>query len=138
MRGRLLSRPLARAYTTVFSGVQPSGQLHLGNYFGACQFFLRSQEHPFVEGRPIERQLFSIVDWHSMTVPGRTGLRDAVIQSAAMLLASGIDPSRTILFRQSDVLEHCALMWILMCRVSTARLSRMTQWQVGASREYLF
>lgn len=60
----------------------------------------------------------------------RTGIKNETIRMTAMLLAMGIDPHKTILFRQSDVLEHTALMWLLMPHVSVARLGRMLQWKV--------
>jgi tryptophanyl-tRNA synthetase len=121
----------AKRYVTIFSGVQPSGELHLGNYFGVCQFLLNHQEKPFINERRIERQLFSIVDWHSMTVPDRKGLYQKTLHTAALLLAAGFHPSKTVIFRQSDVLEHAALMWILLCRVPANRLAHMIQWKVA-------
>ena len=123
-------RLYAKRHITIFSGAQPSGELHLGNYFGACRFLLNHQERPFINESRIRRQLFSIVDWHSMTVPDRKGLRQKTLHTAALLLAAGFDPSKTVIFRQSDVLEHAALMWILLCRVPANKLTHMIQWKV--------
>lgn len=120
----------SRRYATLMTGVQPSNQLHLGNYFGAVEFFVRHQQSPALQGERITQRLFSIVDLHSMTVPDRKGLAQSTLESAAMLLAAGIDPDQTILFRQSDVLQHASLMWMLLCRVSVSRLQRMIQWKV--------
>lgn len=127
------SRTFTRSFLTLFTGAQPTGSLHLGNYFGAIQFLLRSQNDPIIDGKITSQRIFSIVDMHSMTAPGREGgLAMITLNTAAMLLATGLDPNKTILFRQSDVLEHSALMWILMCHVTVNRLSRMIQWKVSA------
>ncbi len=121
------------AYSTIMTAIQPSGQIHLGNYFGAIQPFLQLQRSDSCKGHPIRRRLFAIADMHALTVPERTaGLANTTLQTAAMLLAAGIDPKRTILFRQSRIPEHQALMWMLLSQASVLRLQRMIQWKVSA------
>lgn len=101
-----------------FSGIQPSGRLHIGNYLGAIRQWLKLQD----EYRPI----FGIVDYHAMTVrydPAR--MRDRVLDAAASYLAAGLDPERSILMVQSWVPEHVELAWILNCITPMGRLSRV-------------
>eukprot|EP00048_Salpingoeca_helianthica_P003247 m.65268 g.65268 ORF g.65268 m.65268 type:complete len:331 (+) comp12591_c0_seq2:27-1019(+) len=112
----------------VFSGVQSSGALHLGNYIGAIQGWVRMQTE-------YVKPIFSVVDWHSITAPQnpaalRKNTRDAVIS----LLACGIDPKKSIIFQQSAVPQHTELAWILGTLTSTGDLNRMTQWKVKAQR----
>ncbi|ATY59445.1 tryptophanyl-tRNA synthetase [Cordyceps militaris] len=116
----------------IFSGIQPTGVPHLGNYAGALrQWVQRQREEP-----ESTRLLYSIVDLHAITVPqNRTALRKAKRDALASLLAIGIDPSRCTLFYQSDVSAHSELMWILSCTASVGYLSRMTQWKSKLSLE---
>jgi len=107
----------------IFSGIQPTGRKHLGNYIGAIRGYLAGQER----GDPA---LYCIVDLHATTVaydPGR--LRSYVYDTLAMLMASGLDPDRSILFRQSDVHEHTELSWLLSSVTSHGDLNRMTQFK---------
>jgi tryptophanyl-tRNA synthetase len=108
--------------TRVFSGIQPSGDLQLGNYLGALRRFADEQhEHDAV---------FCIVDLHALTVPQDPGaLRARTIETAALYLASGIDPEVATLFVQSHVPEHTELAWLLECTVSFGELRRMTQFK---------
>ena len=111
------------------SGVQPTGRLHIGNYFGHLKQLIEIQNRNDLDKfRPI---LF-IADLHSITSGSSTkeSIGTLTKRMAAMCLATGIDPLKTIIFRQSDVLEHVNLMWLLMSHVSTARLGRMLQWKV--------
>lgn len=108
----------------IFSGVQPTGKdgPHIGNYVGAFKQWVALQEE--------HESYLCIVDLHSMTMPWNpddllTGSRKV----AAMLLACGIDPDRSILFMQSDVREHTELAWILACLARMGELSRMTQFK---------
>src|SRR4051794_28123097 len=90
----------------IFSGIQPTGRKHLGNYIGAITQYVASQERG--EG------IFCIVDLHAVTVPYEPAeLRDRVYDTTAILLAAGLDPARCILFRQGDVHEHSELTWLL-------------------------
>lgn len=122
----------------VVSGLQPSGRLHLGNYFGALAPILNLQnlscEQAGKSARPTPpRIFFELADLHSMTSPRAASRKEAVHESMAMLLASGLDPDKIAIFRQSDVPEHTALMWMLMCNTSVSRLLRMIQWKEKAS-----
>jgi len=106
----------------VFSGIQPTGTLHVGNYFGAVRNWAAMQdEYDCIIG---------IVDYHAITIDvDPKQLRGASLAMALDLLACGIDPDRTILFVQSDVPTHTELGWILGCVTSHGDLSRMTQFK---------
>jgi len=111
----------------IFSGIQPTGRKHLGNHIGAIRGYLDGQER----GDPA---LYCIVDLHAITVaydPAR--LRTYVYDTLAMLIASGLDPGRSILFRQSDVHEHTELCWLLSGVTAHGDLNRMTQFKEKAS-----
>ena len=106
----------------VFSGIQPTGRKHLGNYIGAIAQYVTSQERG--EG------IFCIVDLHATTVAYDPGeLRARLYDTTAILLAAGLDPARCILFRQSDVLEHSELTWLLSSVTELGRLQRMHQFR---------
>jgi tryptophanyl-tRNA synthetase len=106
----------------IFSGIQPTGQKHLGNYIGAIAQYVSSQERG--EG------IFCIVDLHAITVAYEPAeLRERSYDTAAILLAAGIDPARSILFRQSDVPEHTELTWLLSSVTELGRLQRMHQFR---------
>jgi tryptophanyl-tRNA synthetase len=106
----------------IFSGIQPTGRKHLGNYIGAIAQYISSQERG--EG------IFCIVDLHAITVAYERGeLRDRLHDTAAILLAAGLDPERCILFRQSDVREHTELTWLLSSVTELGRLQRMHQFR---------
>lgn len=107
---------------TVFSGVQPSGTLTLGNYLGAMKHFVELQE---------EYQCFyCIVDLHAITVPqDRLELRKNIRSLAALYIAAGIDPEKSALFIQSEVPAHAQLGWIMQCISYIGELERMTQFK---------
>ncbi|MBU4466861.1 tryptophan--tRNA ligase, partial [Patescibacteria group bacterium] len=106
----------------IFSGIQPTGQLHIGNYLGAIKQFLELQE--------TEDCVFCIVDLHAMTIPyDPKVLPNNVLDAAACYLASGIDPEKSILFIQSKVSEHSELAWILNCVTPIGDLLRMIQYK---------
>jgi tryptophanyl-tRNA synthetase len=106
----------------IFSGIQPTGRKHLGNYIGAIAQYVSSQERG--EG------IFCIVDLHAITVAYEPGeLRERLYDTAAILLAAGLDPARCILFRQSDVAEHTELTWLLSGVTELGRLQRMHQFR---------
>ena len=114
----------------IFSGIQPTGRKHLGNYIGAIV--------QWVAGQDRGDAIYCVVDLHALTVPYEpAGLREAVYDTAAILLASGVDPARSIFFRQSDVVEHPELTWLLNSVTSFGDLNRMTQFKdkSGAQRE---
>ncbi|RSL31219.1 tryptophan--tRNA ligase [Salibacterium salarium] len=108
--------------TTVFSGIQPSGTLTLGNYLGALQHFVGMQEE--------NDCFFCIVDQHAITVPqNKTELRKNIKSLAALYLATGIDPKKSTLFIQSEVPAHAQLAWIMQCVSYIGELERMTQFK---------
>jgi tryptophanyl-tRNA synthetase len=106
----------------IFSGIQPTGRKHLGNYIGAISQYISSQERG--EG------IFCIVDLHAITVAyDPAELRERLYDTTAILLAAGLDPARCILFRQSDVSEHSELTWLLSSVTELGRLQRMHQFR---------
>ena len=106
----------------IFSGIQPTGRKHLGNYIGAIAQYVSSQERG--EG------IFCIVDLHAITVAyDPAELRERLYDTTAILLAAGLDPRRCILFRQSDVPEHTELTWLLCSVTELGRLQRMHQFR---------
>jgi tryptophanyl-tRNA synthetase len=127
---------------TIFSGIQPTGVPHLGNYLGALQRWVKLQD----EAADDTVLLYSLVDLHAITVrQDAAQLRQWKRESLATMMAVGLDPKRSILYYQSDVYrlslyflskansfkvpEHAELMWILSCTASVGYLSRMTQWK---------
>jgi len=115
----------------IFSGIQPTGRKHLGNYIGAIRQYVEGQDR----GDPA---IFCIVDLHAISVPyDPAELRERVYDTAAILLAAGLDPERCVLFRQSDVPEHAELTWLLSSVTSHGDLNRMHQFKekVGKDRE---
>ena len=112
----------------VFSGIQPTGNLHLGNYLGALKRFADSQE----EG--IE-SIFCMVDLHAVTVwQEPDDLRHATRELAAGFIASGIDPTKSILFNQSQVAEHTQMAWVFNCVARMGWMKRMTQFKDKAGK----
>src|SRR4051812_46230662 len=105
----------------IFSGIQPTGRKHLGNYIGAIRQYVEGQER----GDP---SIYCIVDLHALTVPQDPAeLREQVYHTAAILIAAGLDSERCILFRQSDVEEHTELCWLLTTVTAWGDLNRMHQ-----------
>lgn len=111
----------------VFSGIQPTGGFTLGNYLGALrQWDTLQNEYDCI---------YSVVDLHSLTVrQDPATLRRQIRESAAMLLACGVDPDRSILFIQGDVHQHAELSWLLSCYTQFGELSRMTQFKDKSSK----
>jgi tryptophanyl-tRNA synthetase len=106
----------------IFSGIQPTGRKHLGNYIGAIT--------QYVAGQDRGDAIYCVVDLHAITVAYEpAALRESVYDTAAILLAAGIDPDRCIFFRQSDVHEHTELSWLLSSVCSFGELNRMTQFK---------
>jgi tryptophanyl-tRNA synthetase len=113
----------------IFSGIQPTGRKHLGNYIGAIRGYLEGQER----GDPA---IYCIVDLHATSVAyDPDALPSYVLDTTAMLIASGLDPERCILFRQSDVREHSELTWLLSSVTPYGDLQRMTQFKDKSERE---
>lgn len=106
----------------VFSGIQPSGDLHLGNYLGALKRWVDAQDET--------DNIFCIVDMHAITVPqDPTELRQKIRELAAIYFAAGLDPEKSTVFVQSDISAHAELGWILNCFTPTGWLNRMTQFK---------
>ncbi|HEY6654537.1 MAG TPA: tryptophan--tRNA ligase [Solirubrobacterales bacterium] len=113
----------------IFSGIQPTGQKHLGNYIGAIRQYVEGQDR----GDPA---IYCIVDLHAITVPwDPEALRESVYDTTAILIAAGLDPERCILFRQSDVREHTELTWYLAALTAHGDLNRMTQFKEKSAKQ---
>jgi len=110
------------ARPVVFSGIQPTGAIHIGNYFGAIK--------QWVSGQDDAENIFCLVDMHALTVPKEPDvLRRQTLEYAMVLLAAGIDQAKSRLFVQSHVREHGELAWYLSCVASMGQLQRMTQFK---------
>jgi tryptophanyl-tRNA synthetase len=113
----------------IFSGIQPTGRKHLGNYIGAIRQYVEGQER----GAPA---IYCIVDLHALSVAyDPAELRERVYDTTAILVAAGLDPERCILFRQSDVREHTELTWLLSAVTSHGDLNRMHQFKDKSARQ---
>ena len=114
----------------IFSGVQPTGNLHLGNYLGAIKNWVELQKE--------FECIYCVVDLHAITIP-RTPkeIHEDTLEVTAGLIASGIDPSKSVLFNQSQVSHHSELAWIFNCTAKLGWLNRMTQFKekAGKNRE---
>jgi tryptophanyl-tRNA synthetase len=107
----------------IFSGIQPTGRKHLGNYIGAIRQYVEGQDR----GDPA---IYCIVDHHAISVPyDPVELRERVYDTTAVLIAAGLDPERCVLFRQSDVHEHTELSWLLSSVTAVGELNRMHQFR---------
>src|SRR5215212_8716767 len=113
----------------IFSGIQPTGRKHLGNYIGAMMQYVEGQER----GDPA---IYCVVDLHATSVAyDPKALPGYVLDTTAMLIAAGLDPRRCILFRQSDVMEHSDLCWLLASVTAYGDLQRMHQFKEKSARE---
>ncbi len=113
----------------IFSGIQPTGRKHLGNYIGAIRQYVEGQDR----GDPA---IFCIVDLHAISVAyDPAELRERLYDTTAILLAAGLDPKRCVLFRQSDVREHAELTWLLSAVTSHGDLNRMHQFKEKSSKQ---
>jgi tryptophanyl-tRNA synthetase len=113
----------------IFSGIQPTGRKHLGNYIGAIRQYVEGQDR----GEPA---IFCIVDLHAISVAyDPVELRERTYDTAAILLAAGLDPERCVLFRQSDVREHAELTWLLSSVTAHGDLNRMHQFKDKSARQ---
>jgi tryptophanyl-tRNA synthetase len=107
----------------IFSGIQPTGRKHLGNYIGAITQYVAGQDRA-------DPAIYCIVNMHAITVPyDPADLRERTRDTAAILIAAGLDPERCILFRQSDVQEHTELSWLLTSVTPIGELNRMHQFR---------
>ena len=107
----------------IFSGIQPTGRKHLGNYIGAITQYVEGQDRA-------DPAIYCIVDLHAVTVPYQPAeLRERTLDTAAILMAAGLDPDRCILFRQGDVQEHAELSWLLSSVTPLGELQRMHQFR---------
>src|SRR4029453_8359595 len=113
----------------IFSGIQPTGRKHLGNYLGAIRQYVEGQDR----GDPA---IYCIVDLHAINVPyGAAELRERGLDTTPMLMAAGLDPSNCVLFRQSDVREHTELTWLLSAVTAHGDLNRMTQFKDKSTQQ---
>ena len=122
--------PLPQVPDRIFSGVQPTGKLHLGNYLGAIRNWVRMQGEA--------ECIYCVVDLHAITEQqDPAALRSNTREVAASLLAAGIDPKTSILFAQSNVAAHAELAWVFNCIARIGWLNRMTQFKekAGKNRE---
>lgn len=111
----------------VFSGIQPTGNIHIGNYLGAVKNWVASQDE--------YENIFCIVNLHAITVSQNpTNLRRKTKELAGLLFAAGIDPERSVLFIQSDVAAHSELAWILNCCTPMGWMQRMTQFKEKSAK----
>ncbi len=112
---------------TVFSGIAPSGEIHIGNYLGAITQWVSEQKK--------NKCIFCVVDYHAITVPQPPEkLREKIAEVAKIYLAAGIDPERSTIFVQSEVSEHAELAWVLGTLVKMSELELMTQFKDKAAR----
>ena len=119
---------MAQFEQRVFSGVQPTGNLHLGNYLGAVK--------RFVEMQATHDCIYCVVDLHAITTPqDPKELASSIREVTAAFLAAGIDPMRSIVFNQSRVAAHAELAWILNCVARLGWLNRMTQFKEKAGKD---
>jgi tryptophanyl-tRNA synthetase len=113
----------------VFSGIQPTGKLHLGNYIGALS--------QWVENQAQYDSIFCVVDLHALTIPETIKpetFREKIREVAALYLACGVDPERSVVFIQSQVPAYAELTWILNCVTPVGWLERMTQYKSKAAQ----
>lgn len=111
----------------VVSGIQPSGELHIGNYLGALRHWVALQSEA--------ECFFMLADLHAITTPQNpAALRERIVDTAALLLAIGIDPKRSVFFLQSRVSQHTELAWVLNCFTSVGELQRMVQFKDKSAR----
>jgi len=119
---------MAENKKTLFSGIQPTGELHIGNYLGALKQWAEIQDE--------YNSIFCVVDYHSITEDFNPDKKqEQIFNTAVDFLAAGIDPKKSIIFVQSKVSEHTELAWILNCVTPVAELERMTQYKDKSARQ---
>ncbi len=120
----------------VFSGIKPTGDMHLGNFIGAVQRWVDTQPEAGSPGAARHDAVFCVVDLHALTMPyDPAELTATTRRLATLLLAAGLDPQRCLLFVQSHVRAHAELTWLLNCSATFGELRRMTQFKDKAARE---
>ena len=122
--------PAPKTKKTVFSGVQPTGDLHIGNLIGALSLWVREQER--------HDNIFCVVDLHALTIPEAIrakALHKSSLDVAALYVACGIDPDKSIIFLQSQVRQHAELAWILECVTPMGWMNRMTQFKSKSEKQ---
>lgn len=111
-----------------FSGIQPSGVIHIGNYLGAIKQWVKMQDE-------VDESIYCIVDLHAITVPqDPKELKENILSTAALYIASGLDPEKANIFVQSTRPEHTELTWLLNCNTNIGELQRMTQFKDKAKK----
>ena len=116
----------------IFSGIQPTGRKHLGNYIGAIRQYVEGQDRA-------DLSIYCIVDLHAITVPQEPDeLRESTLDLAALLIACGLDPDVCTLFVQSHVPEHPRLSWVLECMTPYGELRRMPQFREKSAAQASF
>ncbi|KAJ2375448.1 Tryptophan--tRNA ligase, mitochondrial [Coemansia sp. RSA 2607] len=121
----------AKAARVVFSGIQPTGVPQLGNYLGTIKNWVRLQDELDTQ------RFYSIVDLHALTVPRNPKrLRQETMEMAAALISCGVDPEKSVLFRQSTVPQHSQLHWVLGTITPVGWLNRMTQWKSKLQQQH--
>jgi tryptophanyl-tRNA synthetase len=121
---------MTKTKKTIFSGIQPTGDLHIGNYIGAISLWVREQDK--------HDNIFCVVDLHALTVPESIEaerLKANSLDVAALYIASGIDPDRSIIFLQSQVRQHSELAWILNCVTPMGWMNKMTQFKAKSANK---
>ena len=119
---------MAQFQQRVFSGVQPTGNLHLGNYLGAIKRFVAMQS--------VYDCIYCVVDMHAITLPQDPAeLRHQIREVTAAFIAAGIDPKKHIVFNQSQVSEHAELAWVFNCVARVGWANRMTQFKEKAGKD---
>ncbi|MEA3063772.1 MAG: tryptophanyl-tRNA synthetase [Sphingomonadales bacterium] len=121
---------MTKTKKTIFSGIQPTGDLHIGNYIGAISLWVREQDE--------HDNIFCVVDLHALTVPESIEaerLKANSLDVAALYIASGIDPERSIIFLQSQVRQHAELAWILNCVTPMGWMNKMTQFKAKSQNK---
>jgi tryptophanyl-tRNA synthetase len=112
----------------IFSGVQPSGNIHIGNYLGAIKQWVDLADD-------FDESIYCIVDLHAITIPQDSKeLKKKIMEVAALYIACGVDPKKASIFVQSERPEHSELTWILNCITGLGELSRMTQFKEKTTR----
>lgn len=118
----MLKKEALKTHPTLLSGIQPSGVLHLGNYLGAIRNWIALQDK--------YRSFFMVADYHAITVPqDPKALKESIFNVAALYLAAGVDPQKSVIFVQSHVSAHTELAWILNTLTPMGELERMTQFK---------
>src|SRR3989344_3905721 len=122
MNDIIIYMPVNLKGRVVFSGIQPSGKLHIGNYIGAMRQWAAGQQDGL--------NIFCVVDMHAITVPQDPAvLKEKILEVAGLIVVAGVDPEKSLLFVQSHNPDHANLAWVLNCYLSMGQMNRMTQFK---------